>query len=108
MWLQLQGRKLDGFKFSRQLDIAAKHPDFICRSHKLIVELDGASHDFTGEQDLTRTHGLERAGYRVIRFTNEDVFERMDGVLAMIAEALASQPHPARSASCPSRKREGS
>jgi very-short-patch-repair endonuclease len=94
LWLQLQGRKLDGYKFSRQLDIDGKHPDFICRSHRLIVELDGESHDFTGVQDLTRTRRLERAGYRVIRFTNEEVFKHMDGVLVMIAEALRVSPTP--------------
>ena len=97
---------MGGHKFSRQLDIEAAHPDFVCRSHKLIVELDGTSHDFTGEQDAQRTRRLERAGYRVVRFTNEDVLKDLDGVLAMILQALLDSPTPALRA-CPSRKREG-
>jgi very-short-patch-repair endonuclease len=108
LWLQLQGRKLDGYKFSRQLEMAGPfYGDFVCRSHKLIIELDGGSHDFTADADAGRTQRLERLGYQVIRFTNGDVLQHLDGVLLVIAQTLRDRPTPARSASFPSRKREG-
>lgn len=95
LWVHLQNRKLGGFKFSRQLELDGPiYPDFTCRSHGLIVELDGDSHDFTGEADLVRTRRLEALGYNVIRFTNKDVFENMDGVLTAIAQELESLPTP--------------
>lgn len=60
----------------------------------MIVELDGEPHDFTGAADAVRTQRLERLGYRVIRFTDEDVFKHPDGVLVMIAQALRDSPTP--------------
>jgi very-short-patch-repair endonuclease len=56
--------------------------------------------------DADRTRRLEALGYRVIRFTNEDVFQHLEGVLAKISEALRNSPTPALRAR-PSRKREG-
>ena len=108
LWLQLQGRKLDGYKFSPQLEMTGPfYGDFVCRSHKLVIELDGDSHDFTADADAERTRQLEQLGYQVIRFTNKDVFEHLEGVLVVIAQTLRDRPTPARSASVPSRKREG-
>ena len=107
LWLHLQNRKLEGYKFTRQREVRHAYGDFICRSHRLIVELDGESHDFTGASDEIRTERLERLGHEVIRFTNKEVFENLDGVLAAIAQTLRAMPTPALRA-CPSRKREGS
>ena len=69
--------------------------DFLCRQSRLIVEIDGYSHDFRTEQDIIRTRWLEGQGYTLIRFTNEDVYERLEGVLLKISEVLDRlQPHP--------------
>lgn len=107
LWLQLQNKKLDGFKFSRQMELTGPfYGDFICRSHKLIIELDGGSHDFTAEEDAERARRLGRLGYQVIRFTNQDVFEHLEGVLIMISQALRDRPTPPLRG-FPSRKREG-
>lgn len=80
--------------------------DFLCRETKVIIELDGDSHDFSVTEDARRTAMLEESGYRILRFDNRDVFRDTDGVLAAIAEALKQLPTPALRAS-PSRKREG-
>src|ERR1700712_2254951 len=44
LWRQLKGKRLAGLKFSRQMPIAGYRVDFVCRAHKLIVELDGSQH----------------------------------------------------------------
>lgn len=104
LWQHLRGTQLSGFKFSRQMPIAGYIGDFLCRSARLVVEIDGGQHDCQSEADATRTRAIEAEGYRVIRFWNNDVNDRMEGVLIQIEEALrAAEAHP----SVPSRKREG-
>jgi len=102
LWLQLKGRRLDGHKFSRQIPVGPYVCDFICRREMLVIELDGGQHSAKIEADGARTRFLERAGYRVIRFWNNEVLENLDGVLVTIAGAIKAGPPPA-----PSREREG-
>jgi very-short-patch-repair endonuclease len=89
LWSILRGGRLEGIKFVRQMvigpDFAA---DFAARSHKLIIELDGDSHAGREEYDAARTAYMESRGYKVIRFTNRDVFENPEGVARMILIAL--------------------
>ncbi|MGY4397950.1 very-short-patch-repair endonuclease [Sphingomonas sp. UYAg733] len=105
LWQQLKGGRLNGLKFSRQIPIAGYFADFVCRSHRLFVELDGNQHVDALGHDEARTRAIEAAGYRVIRFWNNDLTENMDGVLETIVNAAMvadREPTP-----CPSRKREG-
>jgi very-short-patch-repair endonuclease len=90
--LALKSRKVAGAKFSRQIPIGPYFADFMCRALRLIVEIDGPSHDLTWEKDERRTAYLNAQGYRVIRFTNEEVRTNLDGVVAAIADALNSTP----------------
>jgi very-short-patch-repair endonuclease len=64
--------------------------DFSCRDEMLIVEVDGATHGTDEEvrRDEARTAFLIRHGYHVIRFTNAEVFENLDGVLETILAVL--------------------
>ena len=55
--------------------------DFLCESEKLVIELDDVSHADKIEYDLKRTEVLEDLGYRVIRFSNTEVYEDIDGVM---------------------------
>ena len=64
--------------------------DFCCPACRLIVEIDGDTHDGAVERDAARTARLERRGYRVVRFTNRDVHENLDGVLDAILSAVQS------------------
>jgi very-short-patch-repair endonuclease len=86
----LKGRGLGGFKFVRQQPIGPYITDFVCRETKLVIEIDGATHSSDQEiaADSRRTHFLEGLGFRIIRFTNEAVFESTDGVLEVILAAL--------------------
>ena len=86
LWQHLKGRNLSGFKFVRQEPIGPYIADFACRNAKLVIEIDGATHSSDEEiaVDKWRTEFLEKNGFRVIRFTNEAVFESIDGVCETI------------------------
>ena len=87
LWTILQQARLSGRKFRRQHSIGSYIVDFYCASEKLVVELDGAAHDGSGQaaRDELRTQFFESIGLRVVRVENRDVFENPDGVLALIA-----------------------
>ncbi|PZO72719.1 MAG: endonuclease domain-containing protein [Sphingomonas taxi] len=95
LWGQLKGSRLQDLKFSRQMPIAGYFADFVCRSHKLIVELDGSQHVGASAYDASRTQALEAAGYRVIRFWNNDLTSNMPGVLeTILAAAIGTERAP--------------
>ena len=66
---------------------------FACRERRLVVEVDGAAHSTDEElrRDAVRAAFLERVGYRVIRFQNDDVYNAMDGVLGSILAELLEE-----------------
>ncbi|WP_281174971.1 endonuclease domain-containing protein [Sphingomonas changbaiensis] len=101
LWEKLRAKRLDGWKFRHQSPLGRFVPDFCCPAAKLIIELDGGQHGAQQEYDAARTSFLEREGYRVLRFWNNDVDENLEGVLRLIQEAL-SAPLPARRAGLPS------
>ena len=90
LWQALRNRQLDRWKFRRQHPIDRYVVDFVTLFGKLVVEVDGATHSTTAEidRDAGRTAHLEMLGYRVVRVTNTDVYENLDGVLAMITAEL--------------------
>ena len=94
LWAQLRNKRLSGIKFARQVVIGPYIADFVARSHKLIIELDGDTHGLTEDYDQKRTEQLEKQGYRVLRFGNSDVTENLEGVLEMIVGALKNTPSP--------------
>ena len=71
--------------------------DFCSLQVRLIIEVDGPIHQYQQEQDAIRQRCLEEAGITVLRFTNLEVFNNIDGVLAVIeravSERLPSSPH---------------
>ena len=73
LWEQLRNRTLDGYKFVRQAPVGPYITDFMCRTEKLVVEADGATHSTAAEleQDRIRTQNLEAQGFRVLRFQND-------------------------------------
>jgi 5-methyltetrahydrofolate--homocysteine methyltransferase len=93
-WNEVRDRKLGGFKFKRQNLIGPYIVDYICLEKKLIVELDGVLHAGRIEYDERRDAFLEREGYRVIRFKNEDLLDDMYGTLEYIRGELCAAPSP--------------
>ena len=89
----LRAKKL-GEKFRRQHIIDDIIVDFVCLSKKLVVEVDGGYHNNPEIQKLDniKTDILNELGYKVIRFTNEEVLINTDSVLQSVEEALKSSP----------------
>lgn len=88
MWEQLRAKRLGGHKFRRQMPIEGFIVDFACFASKLVVELDGEEHRDRAVYDEFRTRVINKSGYRVLRFWNHEVFEDLDGVLAVIRVEL--------------------
>jgi very-short-patch-repair endonuclease len=91
LWFALRDRRLAGFKFVRQEALGPYVVDFVCRSHKLIVEVDGGQHADSA-RDQRRDAALRRMGYRVLRFWNSDVPGNCEGVLSVILNHLQAKP----------------
>ncbi len=99
LWQQLR-REQTGYKFRRQHAIDRFIVDFYCAEKNVIIEVDGDIHQYTAEEDAIRQEFLEFLGLVMLRFTNEQVFDHIEAVLAQIAESLASiDPHPTSPAS---------
>ena len=88
LWNCLRNSSLGGVKFRRQFPIGPYVADFCCYNEKLIIELDGESHDFSEQKDAERTAWLHGQGYRVLRFSNDDVLEHLEAVLVVIEREL--------------------
>jgi len=85
---------LIGSHFRRQALIGPFIVDFASRKAKLVIELDGGQHDWQQESDALRTRRIEAAGYRVLRYWNNDVLDNLEGVLSEIQRALPPTPDP--------------
>ncbi len=101
LWYCLRDRRLNGFKFRRQVPVGPYIADFYCAACRLIVELDGDSHAHRHEYDAERTEYLNQDGYVVVRFVNDDVFKHLDAVLESILSGCQARsltdgksPHP--------------
>ena len=88
LWSRLRGRQLSGFRFRRQRPIGNYVCDFVCLSDRVVVELDGSQHVERADYDARRDRFLRLNGYRVLRFWNGDVMDRLDTVLETIVQAL--------------------
>ena len=91
LWSTLRRSQLDGFQFRRQHPVGRYIVDFICRKASVVVEIDGPSHDQTVKSDAIRTAFLEKEGYRVIRFSNNDVVTNLEGVVETIRLSLVQE-----------------
>jgi very-short-patch-repair endonuclease len=81
LWQELRGRRLCGIKFRRQHAINSFIVDFFSAEADLVIEVDGDIHDYSVEEDKTRQSFLESMGYKVIRFTNEQVLNHIVDVI---------------------------
>ena len=88
LWSIVRNRKLDGFKFRRQVPIDRYFADFVCMEARLIVELDGGQHSERVEYDAERTKALEACDFQVLRFWNSQVLLASDGVANSILHEL--------------------
>jgi very-short-patch-repair endonuclease len=83
LWQGLRREQVAGFRFRRQVILGGFVADFACFEARMVIEVDGATHASDDEvaRDAARSAALAAQGYDVLRFTNDDVFHNLDGVL---------------------------
>jgi very-short-patch-repair endonuclease len=86
LWSRLRDRRCQGLKFRRQVAIESFIADFYCAAAKLVVELDGDTHEHQRDYDAQRTLRLAELGLQVARYTNDDVLDDVDAVAAGIGQ----------------------
>lgn len=94
LWEILKSKKVEGFKFRQQHIIGQYIADFVCLDRGLIIEIDGLIHQLPENvaSDIDRTSWLENDGYKVIRFTNEEVLGNTESVADSIVKSLSELP----------------
>ena len=94
LWSALRFEQMNEYKFRRQHPFENFILDFVCLEKKLVIEVDGSQHIEQSFKDEVRTKALGRAGFRVLRFWNNEVMNELEGVKEVIFRALETHPHP--------------
>ncbi|MDN5006048.1 endonuclease domain-containing protein [Bradyrhizobium sp. GCM10027634] len=92
LWRYLKANRMDGVGIRRQTPIGNYVADFVCFASKLIIEIDGESHDFEERQkaDQRRDAFFAAEGFQVLRFTNEQVMSNLEGVVEAVRQAASA------------------
>jgi very-short-patch-repair endonuclease len=89
LWSRLRAHLMDGYKFRRQHAIGSYIVDFVCLQARLIIEVDGDTHDESRQVlDERRTAYLAKAGFRVLRFWNHQIIDELANVMETIFTEL--------------------
>jgi very-short-patch-repair endonuclease len=86
LWSKLRGKQLKGCQFYRQKIIGEYIVDFYCAKAQLVIELDGGQHysEIGKGRDQLRDNVLAKTGVKVLRFSDKDIFENLNGVMECI------------------------
>ena len=79
---------MGGIKFRFQVPYDSFILDFLCPKYKLIIEVDGESHQYQKEQDQERDEYFKSKEYKILRVMNEEILENIEGVLEKIKAIL--------------------
>jgi very-short-patch-repair endonuclease len=82
-------KQIDGLQFRRQYRIDAYFADFACPAIRLVIELDGESHNDAAAYDARRTRFLESRDWHVVRFTNRAVREQLTATVEAIQQEIS-------------------
>ena len=93
LWQHLRQPPFKQHGFRRQATIGPYFADFASHQLRIVIEVDGGQHS-DSRSDEARTRYLEAAGYRILRFWNNDVLGNLEGVLSEIQRALPPTPDP--------------
>ena len=88
LWKQIKTKKL-GYHFYRQKPLGNYIVDFYCPALKLVVEIDGSSHDEKQEYDKFRDEFLKTIGLRTIHFLDKDIKNNLDEVINLLKEQMS-------------------
>ena len=103
LWNHLRGEQILGLRFRRQHRLGSYIADFYCHAAKLVVEVDGDSHDERQEYDEKRTYWMsQHTGVRVVRYT-----KHLDAVLENIADWCSDVARPTPQPTPPSTRERG-
>jgi very-short-patch-repair endonuclease len=94
LWSILRGRQLEGLKFRRQHPFGDYILDFVCLEEQLVIEVDGGQHLEQMAEDDNRTKALKDAGFRVLRFWNHDVLQKLEAVAELIIQTISQKQDP--------------
>ena len=96
LWRYLKAHRLSHLGFRRQAPMGNYVADFVAHSCQLVIEVDGESHDCEErlQSDLRRDEWFASRGYRVLRFTNDDVMKKLEGVVLSILQAAEQAAPP--------------
>ena len=96
LWGRLRRKQICGLQFYRQKPLLSYIVDFYSPKAKLGIEIDGSQHFDPEhiEKDRKRDRALSELGLRVMRFTNLQVLNEIDGVLELIYQACSNPPQP--------------
>ena len=95
LWKVLRSRRFAHLKFRRQVPIDVYIVDFLCWEYQLILEIDGNIHLSQKDRDAFREDELEKRGFTILRFTNDEVLSHLHGVLTTIENAVRQKhQHP--------------
>jgi very-short-patch-repair endonuclease len=103
LWRYIKAHRIEGLGFRRQVPMGSYIVDFVCHEARIVVELDGETHDFEAQQkrDQQRDRWLALRGYVVLRFLNRDVLSNLEGVVLVIRENAKARLGPPPSLSLP-------
>jgi very-short-patch-repair endonuclease len=87
LWDRLRAGKVPGLHFRRQQVIDGFIADFYCHQAGIIVEVDGEIHHSRAEYDKERDRAIAARGFDTLRFTNDEVRDRLDEVVGRIEAA---------------------
>jgi methylmalonyl-CoA mutase cobalamin-binding domain/chain len=90
LWNVLSDKGIDNYKFRRQHIIGEYIVDFVCLEKRLIIEVDGSIHNGLEqiEHDKQRTEWLESKGFKVVRYTNNQVLSDLFSTIENIRKEL--------------------
>jgi len=91
LWSAVRGNRLNGLHFRRQQIIGSYVVDFFCEAADLVVELDGAGHLLSIEEDKIRDQELGRRGIEVMRIPNQDLRDDLHAVISRIGKYAQSR-----------------
>jgi very-short-patch-repair endonuclease len=94
LWERLRRKQALAVRFRRQQVIDGFIVDFYCHAAGLVVEVDGAVRAAQPEYDAERDRSLAARGLRILRVSNDEVREDIEGVLARIGGAVVGPPPP--------------
>ena len=94
LWNHLSGKGFENHKFRRQHVLGEYIVDFVCLKQRLVIELDGSIHNTVEqkEHDEIRTAWLNSKGFKVVRFTNNEILIKLEYVLERLKIILLAPP----------------